>query len=205
MQTNKFNYIELIKWLGICLTIIILVIYLDRISSRILTHLERTEKFMEATSIKRDTVWNNHYHKETLKLQPLVMDGTVTPEFLIQNNIPIDTNQFKFNQLPHNVYSDTIRKDSSYVVIRDKVAGWRTSADVEFFLKYPTITNTITRQRFRLYTYMRFGSDFKSKPLLTSVAPGAGFVSKKGFVVGYDYNFMNKSHNITVGKVISFK
>jgi hypothetical protein len=52
---------------------------------------------------------------------------------------------------------------------------------------------------------MRFGSDFKYKPLLTSVAPGAGFVSKKGFVVGYDYNFMNKSHNITVGKVISFK
>jgi len=199
------KYTDLIKWLLITVAIIVFMIFFYRTTNRILTHLEKTEKFMESNSIRRDTVWNTHYYTETLKLQPLVMDGTITPQFLIENNIPIDTNKFKFNELPHNVYIDTIRKDSSYVIIRDKVAGWRTNAEVEFFLKYPTITNTITKQRFRLYTYMRFGSDFKSKPLLTSAAPGAGFVSKKGFVVGYDYNFMNQSHNVTVGKVISFK
>lgn len=199
------KYTELIKWLLITVAIIVFMIFFYKTTNRILAHLEKTEQFMESHVTKRDTVWKEFHYTETLKLQPLSMDGTVTPQFLIENNIPIDTNKFKFNELPNNFYVDTIRKDSSYVIIKDKVAGWRTNAEVEFFLKYPVITNTIVKQRFRLYTYMRFGSNFNSKPLLSSAAPGAGFVSKKGFVVGYDYNFMNKSHNVTVGKVISFK
>jgi len=164
------------------------------------------DKIIEnSTVVKRDTVWKEYYHTEVLKLQPIRMDGTVTPQVLIENNIPIDTNKYKFNELPVNVYQDTIRKDSSYVVITDNVAGWRTNAKVDFYLKYPVITNTVVKQRFRMYTYMRFGSNFNSKPLLTDIAPGVGFVSKRGIVASYDYNFIRKTHGITVGYVISFK
>lgn len=204
MQQNN-KYIDLVKWLLITVAIVVFIIYFHKTTTQIIGHLEKTNKFIEEEIGKKDTVWKEYHYSQTLKLQPVVMDGTVTPEFLIQNNIPVDTNQFKFNQLPHNVYKDTIRKDSSYVVITDKVAGWRTDAKVDFYLKYPVVTNTIIKQRFRLYTYFRFGSDFKYKPYLSSAAPGVGFVSKRGFVVGYDYNFMNKSHNVTIGKVISFK
>lgn len=204
MQQNN-KYIDLVKWLLITVAIVVFIIYFHKTTTQIIGHLEKTNQFIENEVSKRDTVWKEYHYSETLKLQPVAIDGTVTPEFLIQNNIPVDTNKFKFNELPHNIYKDTIRKDSSYVIITDKIAGWRTDAKVDFYLKYPVVTNTIIKQKFRLYTYIRFGSDFKYKPYLTSVAPGAGFVSKRGFVVGYDYNFMNKSHNITVGKVISFK
>lgn len=203
MQNNK--YIDLVKWLLITVAIVVFIIYFHKTTTTIVGHLEKTNKFIEGQVARRDTVWNTFHYTETLKLQPISMAGTVTPQFLIENNIPVDTNQFKFNQLPLNTYIDTVRKDSSYVVITDQVAGWRNNAKVDFYLKYPTVTNTIVTQRFRLYTYIRFGSDFKTTPYLTSVAPGAGFVSKRGFVVGYDYNFMNKSHNATIGKVISFK
>jgi hypothetical protein len=205
MSTQNNKYIDLVKWLLITVAIIVFIIYFHKTTTQILGHLEKTNQFIEHQVSKRDTVWKEYHYSQTLKLQPVSMDGTVTPQFLIENNIPIDTNDFKFNHLPHNIYVDTVRKDSSYVIIKDKVAGWRTNADVQFFLKYPEITNTVTKQKFRLYTYLRLGSDFKNKPYLTSAAPGAGFVSKKGFVVGYDYNFMNKSHNVTIGKVISFK
>jgi len=199
------KYTDLIKWLLITVAIVVFMIYFHRTTTTIINHLEKTNQFIQGEVTKRDTVWREFHYTETLKLQPVIMDGTVTPQFLIENNIPVDTNKFKFNELPHNVYVDTIRKDSSYVIIRDKVAGWRTNAEVDFYIKYPEITNTVVKQRFKLYTYMRFGSDFNSKPFLTSAAPGVGFVSKRGVVVSYDYNFMNKSHNATIGKVISFK
>jgi len=190
-------------------TIVVAIFFLGLfgwlITKEVKTIIASKDRQIEGLVVKRDTVWKEYYHTEVLKLQPISQDGTVTPEFLIQNNIPIDTNKFKFDQLPLNTYVDTVYKDSSYVVITDQTAGWRTKAKVDLYLKYPVITNTVVKQRFRMYTYMRFGSNFNSKPLLTDVAPGVGFVSKRGIVASYDYNFMRKTHGITVGYVISFK
>ena len=194
-------------------TIVVAIFFLGLfgylITDRVIGHLEKNDSFIQGELAKSDTVviYREVYHTETLKLQPIKMDGTTTPEILISNNIPIDTNRFKFNELPINVYSDTIRKDSSYVVVTDNVAGWRTNAKVDFYLKYPqtTITNTIVKQRFRMYTYMRFGSQMPPKTLSLDLAPGIGFVSKRGIVASYDYNFMRKTHGITVGYVINLK
>ena len=165
--------------------------------------------YLRGELAKTDTViyYKEYHYTETLKLQPIKMDGTVTPEFLIQNNIPVDTNKFKFNELPLHTYIDTIRKDSSYVVITDQTAGWRTNAKVDFYLKYPitTVTNTIVKQRFRMYTYMRFGSQMPYNRLSIDIAPGVGFVSKRGVVASYDYNFTRKIHGITIGYVINLK
>ena len=202
------KYKTLLTWLLVVAAIFFLGLFGLLITKEVKSILAIKDKeisYLQGELVKTDTVWKEYHYTETLKLQPIIMDGTVTPEFLIQNNIPVDTNKFKFNELPHNVYSDTIRKDSSYVVITDQTAGWRTNAKVDFYLKYPTVTNTIIKQRLRLYTYMRFGSNFDSKPLFSDLAPGVGLVTKRGIVVSYDYNFLKKGHNITIGYVINLK
>ena len=99
-----------------------------------------------------------------------------------------------------NVYNDTITDTNIVIFISDLVVGERLNTTLKYRLKVPQkiiTTNTITKTKIKsgLFLNTRIGGSKEQ----FNFGPGLQFISKKGKLVGYDYNIMNNTHNLTVG------
>ena len=99
-----------------------------------------------------------------------------------------------------NVYNDTIEDTNIIIFKSDLVNGDRLNSTLKYRLKVPQkiiTTKTITKKQIQsgLFLNARIGGS-KDK---FNFGPGLQYITKKGRIIGYDYNIIDNTHNGTIG------
>ena len=164
---------------------------------------------IESTEVIRDTiietrtfeVTKDSFIYETIHV-PVPQDGVIVDTMAILQDY--------FNKL---VYNDTITDDSTYTaIIRDTISQNRIQhRDFVLNITQPTIINTTINKtvidtcpdpRSKLFLGLRVGGNQNQ----AGVGPSVLFIPKNEHAtLGYDYDLVNKTHNISVHKKLSFK
>lgn len=102
-------------------------------------------------------------------------------------------------------YADSIQFENLIVFYRGETLGYLTDIDIGIIDDRPTLVETRTITKPPKITYMRgiYGGlgIGGNKSALSNIAPSILYVDPK-LAIGYDFNVIDKSHNVTVRRVI---
>ena len=99
------------------------------------------------------------------------------------------------------VYKDSLVDENITIYSSDLIEGRLLNKDLKYKLKIPkeivkTVTTTTEKKVSGLFVTSGLGGNQEK---FDNINLGLQFVSKKDYLVGYNYNLLGRSHNLTVG------
>lgn len=175
----------------IIITAIILVVslFMGRCNRTTVNPVEVVEK----TTVHYDTIINTvikEYHTTDLQPQIIYIDTNTLTEVK-------DTSK----GVKINKYADSIIDSNISLYSEHLVDGKMLKSSTWYQLRVPEITKTVhieyrPQSLNELFLTSSVGGN---KNEFNNLSLGVAFKSKKAWLVGYNYNLLNNSHNVTVG------
>lgn len=182
--------------------------------SGVKSNQEAPEIEVKTDTTKRDTVWA---FKETIKIQE--SKAIPEPKIVYVDRVKTETKIIyqdsataAANIPPENVqtlhnYQDSLTDENITIFYDAFLEGRLIENNIRYSLKVPkTINNTITKtktirqppkQISGLFITTQIGSkDFSG---LDNISAGLQYVNKRGWSVGYEYDFLNQVHSAGIG------
>ena len=148
------------------------------------------------------TTNTNWITNRTYENIPVVLDLTQSQiDSIVRAISPTKLIEIASSYYSKNYYSDTLRDSSYLAIIQDSIYENKIQ---KRNIKINTYQKTIIEQKPQkgfLYVNGLVGGNLNS----FDIGLGAGFVTKKGTMFGYTYNFIDKSNYVTIGGRIRFR